>query len=435
VPASNTKIQLGGLTAAVFLVSAGHALAGGFAAAEISVKGMGRANAGEAADVGAAQLWWNPAAIARSPREISLGVQQRNMSSNLDDTGSTITRPIAPGGYTTPVGGQAHVSDGWSDFTALNGAIAMPLGDRFAVGLSVEQPFRLKGDYGATGWGRYDTVRNRIDITDVQATVAMRATDWLDLGVGIDGQYMKAALDTASPNLDPTQPDGLQSLHGDGWDYGWTVGAQAHLEQLTLGASYRSAIDHKITGTLALSGLTGPLAGANFSAPATTAFSTPWTATLAARWTATPALTLDAQIVRSGWSKYDAIQVGFAGQTAVIPQNYKDTTSVAVGADYVVAPSWTVRGGVQFDPTPTPNNLREPGVADSDRLVYAVGASHELAAGAIVHAAFAYTDFQGARIFDDTSFYAGTAAQTNANLRGNFSGHALTGALGVDWRF
>jgi long-chain fatty acid transport protein len=432
---SHLKVWLGGVAALSLVAVASSAAAGGFAAPEISVEGLGRANSGEAAATGAASQWWNPAAIARSPREIALGASHRWTATKLIDNGSTITRPIAPGGFTTPVGGASTVDDGYADFTAVDGAGALPVSDKIVLGLSVTHPFRLKGDFGTDAFGRYDTVRNRIDVTDVQGTVAVAASDWLDLGFGIDSQRMQAGLDTASPNLIPGTADGLQSLGGHGWNYGWTVGAQAHLEQLSFGLSYRSTVHHDLQGSLSLTGLTAPLDTANFTAPAETRFNTPWSLAAAVRYAINPALTLEGQVVRTGWSKYDAIGIAFAGSSAAIPQDYKDTTSVAVGADYKLTGGWTVRGGVQYDPTPTPDDRREPGVADSDRWVYAVGTSVALSDTATVHAALAYTDYQGADIHLDTGFYAGTAAFTTAALRGRFEGHSTTGAVGLDFRF
>jgi long-chain fatty acid transport protein len=421
---------------AVLVVAlAGEASAGSFAVDAISARGLGRANSGEVADTGAEALFWNPAGIARAPRELMFGGDWTSVSETIQDNGSTITRPIAPGGFTTPVGGTQHISKGYRSYAAPVGAISLPIGDTFAVGLSVDKPFRLKGDFGVNGFGRYDTIRNSIDTTDVQLTGAAKATDWLDLGAGVIAQHMKASLDSASPNLNPAAPDALQSLVGSSWNYGWTVGAQAHLSTVTLGLSYRSAIHQHLSGSLSLSGLLAPLDTANFAAPASTAFSTPWSAAFGARWAVTPQLTLDGQIVRSGWSEYDAITVGFAGQTAIIPQNYKDTTSVALGADFALSDTYTLRGGIRFDPTPTPDNLREPGVADSDRWVYAVGASARLSGGATLEAAVSYSDFQRSRIFDDLTFYGGTPAQTTTSLRGSFSGHAVVSSVGLSWRF
>lgn len=414
--------------------AAGEATAGGFGVNEISVEGLGRANSGEAAAAGANALWWNPAAIARSPREISLGAHRRDHAVDFTDNGSTITYPVPPAGLTVPVGGASSVSDGSEDFTAPYVAGAMPIGERFALGLSVAKPFRLKTELGAGSWSRYDTIRSQIEVTDVQLTGAWQATDWLDLGVGVSAQYNDAYLDQAWPNLAAGAPDAISRLKADGWAYGWTVGGQAHFEQLTLGASYRSKIEHELDGTLAVSGLLAPLDAFNFTAPAKAKFSLPWTATFAARWAITPALTLNGQVERAGWSVYDVITVDF-GQTAVIPQDFDDVTSVAVGLDYVVNEMWTLRAGVKNDPTPTPDSLREPGVWDADARIYAVGASIYPSEAVTVHGAFAYTDFDDAVLIDNDTFYAGSPAQTVARSRGVVGGKGLSFSIGLDLEF
>jgi long-chain fatty acid transport protein len=414
--------------------SAGEAMAAGFAVNEISAEGLGRANSGEVAASGAASLWWNPAAIARRPRSVSVGLSRREHDIDMRDNGSTVTYPVAPAGLTVPVGGAANVSDASEDLTAPYAAFSMPLGERFAVGLSVAKPFRLKTELGAGSWSRYDTIRSQIDITDVQLTGALQATDWLDLGVGVSGQYNDAYLDQAWPNLAAGAPDAISRLKADGWAYGWTVGAQAHFETLTLGASYRSKVEHDLDGTLAVSGLLAPLDAFNFTAPATAKFTTPWQLTVGARLAITPQLTLNGQVERVGWSEYDVITVDF-GQTAVIAQHFKDVTAFALGADYVVNDLWTVRAGFRNEPTPTPDSLREPGVWDADSKVYAVGASIFPSEAVTVHGSLAYTDFDDAALADNDVFYAGSPAQTTARSRGVLSGKGVSASIGLDFRF
>ncbi|MGH1557166.1 OmpP1/FadL family transporter [Caulobacter segnis] len=82
--------------------------------------------------------------------------------------------------------------------------------------------------------------------------IAYRVNDLIDLGVGVSALYADAELTNALPNISPLQPDGCpQSLKGDGWAYGYTVGAQLHpSKSLTIGASYRSKIDQKLDGTV-----------------------------------------------------------------------------------------------------------------------------------------------------------------------------------------
>ena len=428
-----SRVSFGALAGAAALVAAPSAvLAGAFYVQEQSVKGAGRAYSGEGADVGADSLWWNPAAIARSGRELYVGAHGRLMAVEVDDAGSTITYP---GNVTVPVGGALSPADPAEDHVIPNAAVALPVADRFAVGLSVTRPFHLEYDFGADNWGRYDTISNKIEVTNLQATGAMQVNPWLDVGVGVSAIYTEAFLDAAYPNLGG--PDARSSLQaGEAWDFGWTVGAQAHFDRWSMGASYRSATEHDLDdGSFTLSGLTGPLAGGNFSAPAQTTFRTPWMAVLSARYRLTPQLTLNGQLQRLGWSEYDAVRVTIGGQTSAIAQDFRDTTTVAVGADYALRPDWTVRAGVGFEPTPSPDVPREPGVADSDRWTVGVGTSVQVGPAMTFDAALSHIAFQGSRLYEDAVFYPGTGADTTVRMRGRHDGSATVFSAGLRWKF
>ncbi|HVI30726.1 OmpP1/FadL family transporter [Phenylobacterium sp.] len=418
--------------AAALLAAATSAQAGGFQAPELSVRAQGMSNAGAAALAGADALAWNPAAIARSGREGVAGLSFRQTSLALTDTGSTLTRP---GQAPVPAGGATRLEDAAEDFRAPSLALALPVTDRIAVGLAVTKPFHLRLEYPVPSFVRYDLHRNRIEMTEVRAAIAVRAADWLDLGVSLDAQETRAALDAASPNLAPASPDALQQLTAKGWDLGWGAGAQARFDDLTLAVGWRSAIERDLDGRLSMTGLAGPLATANFDAPAKVGFSTPWTLTVAGRWQATPELALHAQAQRSGWSRYDRIDLVFAGQTAAIVQAYEDTTSVALGAEWRARDALTVRAGVGFDPTPTPDLMREPGVPDADRTTYALGATFALSPAVDLDLAAASADFDAARLNRDLAFYAGTPAASSATLRGDIDRDELTVGLAVRTRF
>ena len=419
--------------AAVLAITPGLAAAGGFYAQELSVKGAGRAYSGEAADIGADSQWWNPAAIARSGNELTIGAHGRFNSDTLRDEGSTV---VYPGGATVPVGGESVIEDSTQDDVVPNGAFSVGVGDRLAAGVSVTQPFLLDTHLSPTFWGRYDTITAHVKTTDIQGTVAAQVNSWLDVGVGVSAQYTEAMLENAMPNLSPLLPDARSSLSGEGWNYGWTVGAQAHTERLTVGASYRSAMNHELDTTVRISGLLPPLDAFNFTTDQGEAdFKTPWMAVVSARFRVTPQLTLNGQVQRFGWSEYDAIRIRFPGGGDRIAQNYKDTTAWSVGADYAVNRNWTLRGGVQLDETPTPDDLREPGVPDTDRRLYTAGASVRVAPNVTLDGAVGLTDFKGARIDEDSVFYAGSPAATTTRVRGSIKREGRTASLGLRWRF
>jgi len=160
-------------------------------------------------------------------------------------------------------------------------------------------------------------------------------------------------------------------------------------------------------------------------------------ATLGARWQATERLWLNAQVQRVGWSQFRAITVALSSAAQEIPQDYKDTTTVAVGVDYTpaFAPTWTVRGGVQHDPTPTPDGSRSSRVPDGDRWLFGLGASHRLAGGASLDLNADYISFAESRIHRTDLAFAGAPVATPVTLRGTVSGRAVVLGAGLNWAF
>lgn len=422
-------LALAGLAAAGL---AAPAQAGGFYLQEQGVRGTGRAYSGEVADAGVESVWWNPAAIARSGREAYAGAYGIFVDSTVSDRGSTVTYP---GGITAPSGGEPRAYNPIQVGLVPNLAVAIPVGGRFAVGVSTHAPFDFASAYRSTSWPRYDALKSRLNVGDLQLTGAMKVNDWLDVGLGADAQYADANLINANPNLSPLAPDGQTQLKGHGWDWGWNIGAQAHLDRLTLGASYRSSIKHRLDGRVSVSGLLGPLAAANMDVPGKARFTTPWIATLGARYQLTDKLALDAQAQRIGWSEFDTIEVRTPAGVQSIPQGYRDVTSGGVGLDYAVNPDLTLRAGVQYDPTPTPDLGRTARVPDSDRWIYGLGASAKVGPATTLDAAFAYVDFKDGRVDRRDVFYPGTPAAVTSHLQGEVSSQGYVLALGVRQSF
>ena len=443
------RVSAAALLAATAAAVAAPASAGSFYLQEQSVRGMGRANSGEGADMGAASLWWNAASIARSGREVYLGAHGLIVDSDVDNTGSTLTYNLqtaaGPLSVARPVGGDQHVHEVVQSGVVPNFAVALPVGDRFTVGLAAQAPYNFTTEYDADDFARYDAIKSELLTVNLSAVVAFQLTDWLDIGAGFDAQYTDAELTSALPNL-PTAgaggltfptTDGFNSLKGDGWDYGWNVGAQAHFGALDLGVSYRSAIDHELDGDISVSGLTGALAagGANFAGAGTATFSTPWFATISARYHVNDRLTLNAQVNQIGWSEFDAIRVD-AERDSIIEQNYDDVTTGAIGFDYVIDPTLTVRGGVGFDPTPTPDGQRTARIPDGDRYLVSAGLTKEIRPGMMLDGAVTYIGIDDTEISDDrVVINAAPLASITSNLRGEATGYGVGFSAGLRWAF
>ena len=435
----STRVLSGAISAGALIagLSFQPAVAGGFHVQEQSARAVGRAFSGEAADSGPASLWWNPAAIGfgTGRGEAYLGVHRVIVDADVEDTGSTIRRPV-PGLPPMPVGGASLQKNPIDKGLIPNLGAAWRLNDRWAVGLTVNAPFNFTTRYGLDSFTRYQALKSRLFNIDIQPTLAWTPTPQLALGLGVDITYADATLSNALPNPSPLAPDGASNLTGNGWDYGWTAGLQwKPVEPVTLGLSYRSGVKHRLDGRVTVAGLLGPAAAANLDAPGEATFETPSILTASGRWRATDRLTLNAQVQRFDWSAFDAIRVTFAGRTQVSPQDYEDTTSIAVGADYALSPQWTLRAGVQRDPTPTPDIGRTTRVPDGDRWLYAAGFSFNPSERMAVDVGAAYIHFADSEVDSDASAFAGTPLATPIAMHGLVKGHGLVLSAGVRMGF
>ncbi|MEG3166988.1 outer membrane protein transport protein [Sphingomonas sp. LB3N6] len=403
-----------------------------------SARGAGRAFSGEAADTGAASLWWNPAAIAGiRDGSVTLSATAILPKGDVVDNGTIIGRPTfstagQPTGLNyTPVGGNGTSRDPINKGVVPSGAIAYPLTDRIAIGVSVTSPFSFTTNYEANSWARYTADKTRLRTIDVQPSIGIVVTDWLRVGAALNVEYTDATLNNALPNLSAALPDGFQELKGDGWDFGWTAGVQLHNDFATVGVSYKSSIRHNLKGSLNITGLVGPLASSNVSIDgAKASFNTPGQVIVAGRVRATNALTLNAQVVAYNWSKFDTIDLGAPLNTA-IPEFYRDSWSLAGGLDYDVTPKATIRAGIQRTKTPTQDGLRDARVPDADRWTYAAGGSYQLTSHIALDAAAQYVDFSDTTIDRVTAAYAGTAVQTPIITNGLLqNAHAVVLSLG-----
>lgn len=385
------------------------AVAGGFYLQDQSAKGTGRAYSGEVADQGAESLWWNPAAIGGlDGGSAAISATEILPRADVSNVGTLIVRP---GQAPAPVGGDQVNRNPINNGLVPTGSIAHSLGHGVSVGLAITAPFNFTTQYPATSWARYSALTTRLRTIDIQPTVAVELAPGFSVGAAVNVERTTAKLGNALPNLLAVLPDGAEQLSGKGVDFGYTVGAQYRHGPLSLGGSYKSAINHYLGGGLAISGLLGPLAGQNVGVATSARFKTPWQAIAGARYAITPGVTLNGQVTRFGWNRFDAIQLS-APISAAIPEHYRNSWSYAGGVDLDLAPTWTLRGGVQRDLSPVRNDQRDARVPDSDRWTFALGATHAFTRSFKIDAGANYIHLDSAPVDRITAAYVGTPVQT-----------------------
>ncbi|MCJ2179058.1 OmpP1/FadL family transporter [Novosphingobium album (ex Hu et al. 2023)] len=422
------RILLSGAASAAAFSIAGTAHAQAFYLQEQSVRAQGRAFSGEAADTGVDSIWWNPAAIGgMEGGEASIHASAILPRGKVSDQGTVIVRP---GQAAASVGGNPVEKNPISNGLLPSGAVAYGFG-KVAFGLAVSAPYAFETDYAADSWARYTADKTKLRTIDIQPAVAVQLAPGLNLGAGLNIEHADATLSNYLPNLSPLLADGHQTLSGKGWDLGWSAGMQYHTGPVSFGLSYKSSVKHTLKGSVVTEGLLGPLAASNGTVNTHAHFATPWMAIGSVRFKANNELTLNAQVVRYGWAKFDSIRLGDPLNVA-IPENYKNSWSYSVGADYAVDPKWTVRGGVQYGGTPTRNDERDARVPDSNRWNFSAGTSYAATSHITVDAAASYISFKDASIDRTTAAYAGTAVQTPILVDGTLTdASALVFSLGA----
>lgn len=269
---------------------------------------------------------------------------------------------------------------------------ATPMNDYLGFGFSVDVPFGLKADYGKSTLLRYITTESSVMVVDISPSIAIKVTNKASIGLGPDVQVMKGEFDQVGTYADETMDsDGINQATDTG--YGYHAGVLYEFTPETrAGLSYHSQVVHHLTGT---SSFTGPLAEAldanihsrrakvNITLP-------PYTA-LSAYHQLNSAWALMGSVIYTQWSTIqNLILQNVAGIeliedvptpstsiVVVVPQHFRNTWNVTVGADYFATDQITLRGGVGIDQTPTRDAYRNVQMPDNNRFVVAFGGHYQ----------------------------------------------------------
>jgi long-chain fatty acid transport protein len=418
-------------SALALLGSVQTADAAGFYIKEQSVTGLGRAFAGESAvSEDASTIFFNPAGMTRlQGPEASAGVHLLVPRADLENRGSSSSVQTPAGALTRPVGG----SDGGNPYDPTpvpNAYFAYPLMDRdLWVGLGVSAPFGLANKYDADWFGRYDSIETDLLTINIAPSVAYKVLDWVSIGGGIDIQYADAKLVNAV-FAGPTAPDIISNVEGDNWAVGYNVGVLFEpLPTTRVGVHYRSRIDHTLEGDVKLT-----QAGAlRSNLPGTADLDLPDIIAVGFAHDVTPALTVLAEYNWYGWSSFKEIRVkrsGLADQ--VVTQNYEDTFSVAVGAQYKLNDEWTVRSGFQYDETPTVEGFRSTRTPDGDRYWLSAGLSYDVSDNFTVDVAYTHVFISDA---DVNTRQSGAAPVLSTNTRASLESSVDIFAAALRYKF
>lgn len=405
--------------------------AGGFSTPTYGAQGWGRAfGGGSLFKNDPSSAYNNPAAMAFVEHNVAqftvdyarIKIKYKGEANNY--LGNPVTNtPVTDEGFP---GSEATVNNndgGEGGFTAWlpTGFMVMPLGDRFAFGLSQVVPQGMRSTWDSDSKLRDFAVDTKIETVGLTGSLSFKVNDQFSIGGGVIVQHSKGFV---SQNIDllaaasnsqsellggidfPAGVGGaLMRVKVDNISAGWFTGiVWKPTPQDTLGLNYHAKIKNKMTGkyniyadqfsynlmtqpspfggsgTLveeAYPGLKlfpdGAHASTQLDIPATAAFD--WVHQFNDRFT------LGASVAWTQWSSFKDLTLKSGDITIVsIPYNYKDTWMYSVGGDFRATDELTLRAGVALDQTPTRNSTRDPRIPDGDRTFLSLGAGYEVKA-------------------------------------------------------
>ncbi|MCG5524969.1 outer membrane protein transport protein [Ectothiorhodospira haloalkaliphila] len=419
--------------------------AAGFYIQEQSVSGLGRAFAGEAAVArDSSTIFFNPAGMVFLPgTEVQAAVHLLVPKASVSDKGSTASSELNPLVYDGVefMGGSG--GNPYDPTPVPNFFISHQHDDRTWFGFGLTAPFGLANHYDDDFFARYDSTETDLKVLNLQPSMAYRLTDRLAIGGGIDIQYADATLKNAIPDpLNPGGPtletDGEQRLDADSWDYGFNLGLMWQATDTTrVGLHYRQGIKHTLDGKARVRNPQGlvPQIGEGFEEDGSADLHLPDMVALGLRQELNDRWTLMAQYKWFKWSNFDEIRVRFDPDSGLgdnsVEQNYKDSWALSVGAEYQLDDRWTLRGGLQYDRTPTQDGYRTTRTPDGDRTWYSFGASYEQGPNWGFDVAYTYIDISR----ESLELTRGQDVGAAINLTGTTEGHVHILAAAVRYRF
>lgn len=343
---------------------AGVASANAFYIHEHDAKVTGRGGASTATDE-------DPSSVIFSPGGIALG-QGTNVS-----LGAALIS--ATGSYIDP-------SDEKTDTDAPPAVLPSffathRINDEFAVGVGFHLPFG-----SALSWPDGHPQEQLIQDLELR-TYFLTAAVGINLDKTIPGLSIGGGIDVVPSTVQLERvivfgdARGKAVLGGDAVGVGGRAGLQYRppaLKQLRFGAMWRSQVNLDFEGKgdfdidPAYRGQLPP------DGDISTSIALPQTVGLGLAYNVKPELQLEVNAMWINWSSFKELRIQLpAGFETVAPEDYEDTWTLRVGAEYALPKQKAaVRVGYIYDPTPIPSTTASAQLPDANRHVISAGGSY-----------------------------------------------------------
>ncbi len=341
---------------------------------------------------------------------------------------------------------------------------AQPVVEDIWAGFAVYGAFGGETHYPIDSPFRYQALDSSIKVINLQPTLSWKIDDTFAVGAGV---WMALGMLEMSQVLNPwsgSSTDAFANIDGDGIGLGLNLGIiWKPVDPLTLGLSYHSPTRIRFTGELKATGVAGLESVINQYSdesdfishypdapkqavksaqliqrekPGTIKEHTKLAVTfpehidLSFAWDLDSRCTLVATAIWTRWSRFERFKVISAGGLASdivsvsngapgsrilawIPQNWSDTWSTAIGAQWKYNSLLTLRTGFSKDNSPVPNTTRSARIPDNNRQWMTIGAGYKLNQQYSLDLAYGYLMIKSFSILDGRNKVDGTRQGTD----------------------
>ncbi|KAF1703978.1 outer membrane protein transport protein [Pseudoxanthomonas suwonensis] len=411
-------------------LACGNAHAAAFQLKENSAKGLGRAFAGSTSAEGdASVVATNPASMRLlDGRQFQADLAAISFSAEFDKSSARYNGAAGPGTGAEVGGGNGGDAGMIAPVPAAYFHVPFGENDNMHFGLSLQVPFGFKTEYDSNWVGRYHGIKTDLKAIDLGASfsydvnpyvsfgasvfvehLTIELSSAIDFGTAINGAAQQqaaalalaggatpqqaalaaqqAALTMAQMGFVPGSADGRMTISGDNNAIGYVLGGTfSPTDHTHIALSYRSKVEHKITGgdaefdvpANAAAVLSQSAPGQYIDTSGRATVTLPASASLSVTHKVNDQWTIMADISRTAWaSAFDQVTVDFGSNQAdaVLEFSYNDTTFGSIGTEYRLSDTVTLRGGIAYDETPTSYAHRDVRVPDVTRkwLSFGIG--------------------------------------------------------------
>jgi len=236
------------------------------------------------------------------------------------------------------------------------------VGERVWLGLGLNSPFGLGIQYNANWPGSANIIKATIQTLNLNPTIAVKVTDYLSAGAGLDIMYLALNLKRVLP-LPLLGPQALD-LQGGSWGLGFNLGLLLKpLDYLSAGVSYRSQVRQQVNGKARFRPFN------TFDGDASGSIILPDMVFAGIMVQPLKQLSVEGGIIWTHWDLFKRLDTKFSNALGALsePKEWHNTWRGQLGVEYKAFTWLDLRAGYAFENEPMPDRFADYLVPSTDR--------------------------------------------------------------------